>query len=206
MHNLYACRCVIDYLHYVVRADSFILQFFFFVLFEGAWPAVVADLAALVAYDVFINTTCTFVVSLIVVLQKCQLIVALYFPYLHWTGFGLLFHNQILCGCHRCWILIPSFRHIFFHLVSQAIVSAWRTLYENHCLHFLRHNFSYFFYLRGSCSIPCDDWTFFILSPDIIVPSSNQIPYSFCFFTCTLLKNFSRYLSGVLLYWNRLEL
>ena len=38
---------------------------------------------------------------------------------------------------------------------------------------------------------------FLIVSTDIIVPSSNQIPHSFCFATCTLLKNSSRYLSGV---------
>ena len=43
-----------------------------------------------------------------------------------------------------------------------------------------------------------------ILSYDIIVQSSNQILHSFFFSTYTLLRNFSRYLSGVLFFWNRL--
>ena len=45
---------------------------------------------------------------------------------------------------------------------------------------------------------------FVILSPDIIVPSSRQILHYFCFSTCTLLMKFSKYISGVLLFWNRL--
>ena len=38
---------------------------------------------------------------------------------------------------------------------------------------------------------------FVIVSSDIIVSLSNQIPHSLCFATCTLHRNSSRYLSGV---------
>ena len=45
---------------------------------------------------------------------------------------------------------------------------------------------------------------FVILSSDIISPSTNHIPNSFCFATFMLLRNFYSYLSGVLLFRNRL--
>ena len=70
-------------LHDVVWADSFILQFFLFLLLEGAWPDVVDELAALEACDVFVNIRCPFVIALFVVLCKCQVIVAVYCPSLH---------------------------------------------------------------------------------------------------------------------------
>ena len=72
-----------DYLHNVLWDASFILQFFFSVLFEGARPSVVDKLAALEACDVFVYICCHFVVALFSVLCECQFIVAFYFPALH---------------------------------------------------------------------------------------------------------------------------
>ena len=48
------------------------------------------------------------------------------------------------------------------------------------------------------------DEPFVILSSDIIFPFSNHNTHYFCFTTCILLRNFSRYLFGVSLFWNRL--
>ena len=119
VHTWYSCCRAIDSLHDVVRATSIILKCFLFVLFEGVWPAVVVDLAALVACDVFVNIRCPFDVALIFVLCKFQLIVAFYCPTLYWTKFGLPFQHQVVCRCHRCRVLVPSFWHIFFHLAFQ---------------------------------------------------------------------------------------
>ena len=197
VHTWYTCRRTIDSLHEDFWAASFIIQFLLFVLYEGAWPAVVDELAALVAYDAFVNLCWSFAVSLLVVLRKCQVIVPLYWPSLHWTGFGLPFQHQVICRCHRCSVLVPSFWHIVFHFASQSVLSAWWILDEDHRLHFFRHDFSCFLCVCRSCSIHVMFEPSVLLSSDIIVLSSNQIPHSFFFSTCTLLKNFSRYLSGV---------
>ena len=77
VHTWYACHCAIDSLHDVFRAASFILQFLLFVLFEVTWPDVVAELAALVACDIFVYLRCSLVVALAVVLRECQVIFAL---------------------------------------------------------------------------------------------------------------------------------
>ena len=59
---------MIDSLQDVVWAASFILKLLLLVIFERAWTAVVAEMAALEACAVFLDLCCIFVVALFAVL------------------------------------------------------------------------------------------------------------------------------------------
>ena len=70
-------NCAIYSLHNVFWAASFILQFLLFLLFEGTLPDVVAELATLVACDIFVYLRCSLAVALAVVLREFKVIVVL---------------------------------------------------------------------------------------------------------------------------------